>query len=153
MVLTGTSYRRLPNVDIMENPKLGFQIQAIDLVSFSISQANIDTNKQEHSFSINIGQNINEASQNIAVRVEITILSDTISNTVLGSLVVDCEYQLEGIVEAEGVDIPQGLTDILNSISISTVRGLMFGLFRGTHLHNLILPIIDPKSITVSSVN
>ncbi len=137
----------------MENSKIGFQIQAIDLISFNISQGNIKTNKQEYGFAINISHNINAASQNIVVRIEIVIESGAASNTILGNLVADCSYQLEGIDKSEDLDIPQGLADILNSISISTARGLMFGLCRGTHLHSLILPIIDPKSITVATPN
>lgn len=42
-------------------------------------------------------------------------------------------------------DIPEGLKVTLNSISISTARGMLFSAFRGTALHDAILPVIDPK--------
>lgn len=51
--------------------------------------------------------------------------------------------------DAEGiVTLPQDLADILNSISISTTRGLMFSAFKETFLHNAFLPIIDPKQFS-----
>ncbi len=34
--------------------------------------------------------------------------------------------------ENNKVELPQGLIDVLNSISLSTSRGVMFTLFRGT---------------------
>jgi hypothetical protein len=43
------------------------------------------------------------------------------------------------------LDIPQALIEVLNSISISTTRGVMFSTFKGTFLHNAVLPIIDPR--------
>lgn len=44
------------------------------------------------------------------------------------------------------VSFPDNILVTFNSISISTMRGLMFAQFKGTFLHNAILPIIDPGS-------
>ena len=33
----------------------------------------------------------------------------------------------------------------INSVAISTTRGLMFSSFKGTFLHEAILPLIDPN--------
>ena len=48
---------------------------------------------------------------------------------------------LDWISISEPLDI---FISTLNSISISTTRGMMFSAFRGTFLHNAILPLIDP---------
>ena len=45
------------------------------------------------------------------------------------------------------VNLPEILSNSLNSITLSTVRGLMFSGFKGTFLHNAILPVIDPNSL------
>jgi hypothetical protein len=42
--------------------------------------------------------------------------------------------------------LPEEFLTTINSISISTVRGVMFSQFKGTFLHNAILPVVDPKS-------
>lgn len=39
--------------------------------------------------------------------------------------------------------LPKSIQDTLNNISISTLRGVMFNHFKGTFLHNAILPIVD----------
>lgn len=41
---------------------------------------------------------------------------------------------------------PNGFLITLNSIAISTTRGLMYSQFKGTYLQNAILPIVDPAA-------
>jgi hypothetical protein len=43
--------------------------------------------------------------------------------------------------------IPPPLDLMLQDIAISTARGIMYSEFRGTHLHNAILPIVLPSSL------
>ncbi len=43
--------------------------------------------------------------------------------------------------------IPDSLSEILNSVSISTTRGVMHSTLKGTFLNNAILPIIDTKAL------
>lgn len=43
--------------------------------------------------------------------------------------------------------IPDSLLITLNSISISTLRGIWYSNLRGTHFHHILLPLIDPLSI------
>ncbi len=45
------------------------------------------------------------------------------------------------------VEIPQPLLQTLHGISASTLRGLMFASFKGTFLHNAILPLIDISAL------
>lgn len=42
--------------------------------------------------------------------------------------------------------IPPDLQATLNGIAISTTRGIMFGVFKGTPLHGAILPLMDVKA-------
>ncbi|HEX6428032.1 MAG TPA: hypothetical protein VF008_10120, partial [Niastella sp.] len=70
-----------------------------------------------------------------------------------GSLIVSCIFQLENFeqviqFDAENkLNVPQPLIDLVNTISISTVRGIMFSIFKGTMLHNAFLPIIDVEQL------
>ena len=71
---------------------------------------------------------------------------------ILGSIVTSCIYEIMKFSELVEIDsngkmiVNPQLVEILNSISISTTRGAMFTTFKGTYLHQAILPIIDPKS-------
>ncbi|MBC7426106.1 MAG: hypothetical protein H7321_06185, partial [Bacteroidia bacterium] len=57
----------------------------------------------------------------------------------------DFEYAV--ITTTDGnLSIPDSVMDNLNSLSISTMRGIVFTTFKGTFLHNAYLPIIDPTA-------
>jgi hypothetical protein len=48
-------------------------------------------------------------------------------------------------MNAEGkLEIPQPLAELLNAVSVSTARGAMFSAFKGTFLHNALLPMVEP---------
>jgi hypothetical protein len=51
--------------------------------------------------------------------------------------------------ESNIITLPSNIQNTFNSIAISTLRGVMFNHFKGTYLHNAILPIIDPKSFNI----
>jgi hypothetical protein len=50
------------------------------------------------------------------------------------------------------IDIPEPFLVTLISISISTLRGIMYSQFRGTFMNNTIMPVIDPKSFVKETV-
>jgi hypothetical protein len=56
---------------------------------------------------------------------------------------------LNSYVVVNEVKLPSDIIIAMNSISISTIRGIMFSTFKGTYLHNAFLPVIDPKSFNV----
>ena len=49
-----------------------------------------------------------------------------------------------------GYNFPDQFITTMISISISTLRGIMYSQFRGTFLNNTLLPVIDPKSFIKS---
>lgn len=61
-----------------------------------------------------------------------------------------CTFNIKNIAEIN--KLPKKAFDTLNDIAISTVRGLMFSSFRGTFLHNAILPIVDSTLITAQNI-
>jgi len=46
-------------------------------------------------------------------------------------------------IEGKDINLPSEFITTINSLSLSTSRGILFMLFRGTFLHSAILPIID----------
>jgi hypothetical protein len=44
------------------------------------------------------------------------------------------------------LNVPQGLTELLAVQAIATMRGIMFSTFKGTFLHNAVLPLIDTRA-------
>jgi hypothetical protein len=128
------------------------QLKAIELLNGSINLPSVP-NIQLTNFNFNISLESKADRENklVFVIVSIEIRNEDQTN-ILGSLSISCIYNVGNFEEVIIIDpagnlhIPQPLIEILNSISISTARGVLFSTFKGTFLHNAFLPIIDPKS-------
>lgn len=128
------------------------QLKSIELLKGSINlPANPEVSLTTFNFNISLESKADVANKVLFVIVSVEIRSED-QNHVMGSLAASCIYGISNFdelikIEADGkLNIPQGLSEVLNSISISTVRGVMFSTFKGTFLHNAFLPIVDPRS-------
>jgi hypothetical protein len=131
------------------------QIRAIELLNSSLTlPANPNTPIINFNFNISIESRADAVNKLVFVIVHIDIKNDDLS-VFLGTLSVSCIFEIvnfEDVIKVEDdgkVNIPQQLIETLNIISISTTRGVMFSTFKGTFLHNAVLPIIDPKQFQV----
>jgi hypothetical protein len=70
----------------------------------------------------------------------------------LASFVISCIYEVANFEKTvtldEKGDLPDKIDNFLKSVSISTARGIIYSELRGTHLHNLIMPLIDLKDLS-----
>ena len=144
--------------NIKNESKAIFQIKSIELVDFKLDQLRQPLPAQTtFHFNINLEQLINPENKLVIVVATIVILHED-KTTVLASLKASCiyevanfdEFKMEGTLQ---VSFPESAVITFNSITISTVRGLMFALFKGTHLHTAILPIFDPTSFVKNKIN
>jgi len=131
--------------------KIDMQLKAIELLNCSLQlPATQNTAITNFNFNINIESRGDAPNKLMFVIVHIEIRNDD-QSLALGTLSVSCIYEIPDFaahikVESDGkLQIPQMLVESLNSISISTTRGVMFATFKGTFLHNAVLPIIDPN--------
>ena len=131
---------------------IDLQLKSIELLKGSISLPSVpEVSLNNFNFNISLESKADATNKILFVIVSVEIRSED-QNHVLGSLAVSCIYSIVNFdevvkIEADGkLDIPQPLVEILNSISISTTRGVMFSTFKGTFLHNSFLPIVDPRS-------
>jgi len=132
---------------------VNLQLKSIELLKGSISLPSVpEVSLNNFNFNINLDSKADSTNKLLFVIVSVEIRSED-QNHVLGSLAVSCIYSIVNFdevvkIEADGkIDIAQPLVEILNSISISTTRGVMFSTFKGTFLHNAFLPIVDPRSL------
>ncbi len=133
------------------------QIRAIELLNGSLNlPANPNTPVNNLNFSISIESRADSVNKLVFVIVHVEIKNDDLS-AVFGTLSVSCIFEIVNFkdvikIEADGkVNIPEQLTETLNSISISTTRGVMFSTFKGTFLHGAVLPVINPKQFSGGS--
>ncbi len=144
----------MAKIENKEN-NVDMQLRAIELLNNSLTlPSNPNTPVTNFNFNIHIESRTDAVKKLVFVIVHIDIKNDDLS-AVLGNLSVSCIFEIVNFedvikVEADGnVNIPQQLIETLNGISISTARGVMFSTFKGTFLHNAVLPIIDPNRFHV----
>lgn len=128
----------------------GISLKTIDIVSEELRLQPITAEDLASiHYNINIENKIDYKMELVAVIVSIDISVPAIKQ-ILGRIAVACVFEIENfnniILLKNGIsDIPRDLAIMLNSISISTTRGVMFGYFKGTFLHSAILPVVDPN--------
>ena len=133
----------------MNQEEIKFQIRSIDILAFSLKNSGtIIPENTQFRFETKIEHRVNSAEKAIMVISSFNIFCEKTKNN-MGNAEISCVYQIENIQqfmdESGKFELPSPLTSMFNSISISTCRGVLFTLFRGTPLHSVILPIINPQ--------
>lgn len=137
--------------DSKKDQEFIFQLKGIELLDVKLNRL-----KQplpvETTFHFNIGleNKISPENKLIIVITTIDIIHED-NETRLASIQASCIFEISNfedflVAGSQQPVIPELFLTTLNSVSISTVRGVMFSEFKGTFLHTAILPIIDPKT-------
>jgi hypothetical protein len=132
-----------------EKQDINWQIRAIELLDYSLSYPSENLGDTlTYQFDVNIEHKLKIEDNLLLVITSINIYHNG-KKTSLGQFKSSCVFSIENlnsfIEEKSGhLNLPEQFITTLNSVSISTTRGLMFSQFRGTFLHNAILPIVDP---------
>ncbi len=143
----------------MEPTQINLQLKTIELLSFSLNAPQTTlANEYPCRFNITIEQQCNLEEKKIKVIATIGIIHEA-DQQQLASLQSCCLYQIENLDDfitnpaTKQVSLPDQLIITLNSISISTTRGILFAQLRGTYLHNLVMPIVDPTQFVTNNNN
>lgn len=135
----------------IQEVQFNFQLKSIELIGVSLSAVDraADLGVQV-LFQIAMEHRIDTPNKAVMVLTHIIIVSKDEPAKVYGNLTTACNF---GVEEMEDyldkktgiVNFPEPVVITLNSVSISTTRGIMYSEFRGTHLHGAILPMLDPR--------
>jgi len=137
-----------------KSKNINFQLKGIEILdSYLLSPPKNKRGTKEYHFNLGLEHKIANEQKVIFVLIKVEVFHED-KKTLLGSLRTSLNFVVDNFEEIiqkkdknSKVIIPTEFIDILNSISISTLRGMMFCIFRGTFLHNAVLPIIAPKSL------
>lgn len=141
------------NLTKQKDDNFSFNIKGIELLNFNLVFPTDDVNKiRSYKFNINAEQKINLENKLIFDVISVEILNED-TELKLGSIKVSVIYEINNhsdFIEknTQQIKLPNNIIAHLNDISISTTRGVMFSQFKGTHLHNAFLPVIDLKQKT-----
>ena len=128
-----------------------FRLQGLEIVKFAVHPSQqTEIKDEEFNFNIDIRQTINPTINQILVHLDIKVLH--INNDELGYLTTFCIFKVKSFDELptneqNQVELPEDFMNLLNQISISTSRGIMFSLFNGTILRNALLPLISSTKL------
>jgi hypothetical protein len=139
----------------MEQVNVNFQLKEIELVEINLHHPQIPLNPaRTYNFNIQIEQRINNEDKMVAVTTSIEVIhkEDTQCHA---SIKTNCIFIIENfqdfIYESNNqVNLPGQFVITLNSISLSTTRGIMYSHFKGTFMHNVLLPIVNPSSFVIT---
>lgn len=127
---------------------IDFELKGIELGKFAMnSHLQSETTAGSYSFSIDIQLFIKSDVNEIGVGVDVKIMLDD-SKIEAGCVRTICIFSIPSLGEyKKKAQLPDHFLDKLSDISVSTTRGIMFSLFKGTFLHKAILPVIDPAKL------
>lgn len=135
-----------------KNKEVSFQLRGIELLNVQLNHPEKPLSEQiPFHFDVNVEHRINTDNKLVIVICTVKILNKKEGLT-LGSLKASCVFEIANMNDfvdeknENKVTFPQNTLITFNSITISTIRGIMFSQFKGTFLHNAQLPVINPQS-------
>jgi len=139
---------------IMENNKpFNFQVKGIEILETGLHTPKTPLDDSTNfGFDLQVEQSFNLENELGIITCAINILNNE-SKEKYGHFKASCLYyieDLENFIDKKNntANFPENIVIMFNSISISTIRGVMYGAFRGTYLNGAILPVVDPNGIT-----
>ena len=128
------------------------QFQSIEVLNHRIEPLLPTEVKPSVGFSINLTHRFDGENKRVQVELDIQILKVENQQSA-GALKTCCTFAVTDLAfneEEQTLELEEQLMDTVNSISLSTTRGIIFSYFAQTHLNPLVLPIIDPKDFRPS---
>jgi len=134
-----------------ENKKeinVSFRLRSIDIIEEKLEQPLVQSNKMVlFKFATKAWHTIVPETKSISVQIEVNISADEDPKT-LGYFKVGFIYEIENFnsfvkKKPNTFQFPPDFPVILNSLSLSSVRGIMFSHLKGTFLHGALLPIMN----------
>lgn len=133
----------------MEQINVNFQIKKIELLEINLNHPNVHLGQESvYNFNINIQQRISVEDKTIHVIISVESVHES-DQQCHASIKTSCVFLVENledfkIANSHKYKLPDQFVLTLNSIAFSTTRGIMFSAFKGTFMHDIVLPIVNP---------
>ena len=130
-----------------------FQLRGVELHELSIFKpAQGSPPVVNFNFEVSVETNVDNNQKFVIAATKVKIMADD-KTTLMGSISCACIFSVANFDEVitmkdSQADLHESFAATINSISISTTRGVMFSELKGTILHYAFLPIIDIKSLS-----
>lgn len=138
----------------MEKIRPVFSFRSIELIDQHILQQPKETVGPKFTFKLTLTSRTIDAEKLLMVFVAAEIFDDNESMK-FATITVACIFNIENfdILPKTENQFHIELIDFstLNAISISTVRGVIWSILKGTYLHNAILPVFNIDDLKLQS--
>jgi hypothetical protein len=109
-----------------------------------------NTNLSTFHFDLKLQHRVNEEKKMVFVVTTIQVMNQD-KSAQMAMVQSSTIFEVENIDALKGSDgsfqFPNTFLDEINSMAISTTRGIMYSEFRGTFLHKAVLPIFRMESL------
>ena len=134
-----------------ETDNIKYQIIGIDLLDSSITAPpSILPSAATAQFELNVKHHVALKQNLIFVNCRVAILNNEKEIT-YASLSSSCTFEfsdLQSFFDGKKVNLPDDVVLSINAIAVSTTRGMLFSLCRGTYLHQAVMPVIDLNTLS-----
>lgn len=125
----------------------------IHTMSFTLQEAAVPAKNGQYNFTITVRHAEQVEQSLVHVLIDVDVFDPEREKEILSKLEVNYVFNIEdfpNVWKEHNNDLPIHIRIILNSISISTTRGIFYAYVKGTYLENAILPIVDPQQMVPS---
>lgn len=135
-------------------------LKSIDVDSFTLHTPSIDIKNQGEAAFNMTNDTAFDANNNLIYTIcRLQILSIEDPKQEFANANIRCTYQVSGLSkileEEKDVLKNEKLKQIilgLTNISVSTSRGVLYGLLKGTYLHNALLPLVNTYALPLQKI-
>ncbi|GCC51749.1 hypothetical protein SanaruYs_19780 [Chryseotalea sanaruensis] len=138
-------------METVKNINVVWRFHAFDLISFNAEERapnaeKIDLNKI--NFQLSVDSQINQAEKKVILISSVEIFSNEAHTELLGTIRTKGEVVIENFNEVvvDKTRLPIQLMASLMGIQISTTRGMLKLLSKGTVFEQAIIPIVNPMA-------
>jgi len=140
----------------IHDKSINYQIKSIEILDFSLTSLDKPFEEiKNYNFDLNVTQKYNAEHKLIFTITTISVLDN--KRKLLGSLKTNVIFEVLEFdsylnKKTKKIDFPKEFVLTLNSVAISTSRGIMFSQFKGTNLHNVILPLVNMQKLLTDAL-
>lgn len=103
-------------------------------------------------FNLDIEYRVFPDKERVLVLTKVRVSNEEDKEMELGKITTSCAFEIKELEkwvdDQERLVLPQDLKTTLNSVALSTTRGVLYSEYRGTFLDKALIPLIDVQNLT-----
>lgn len=129
---------------------MDFKMISVEILQQRLNSLIEETAIENINYEISFDNTIDKEEQLFSFVTNVRVLGQRKKE--IGAVSVDCVFQIFDFDEVIRIrrngtaEVNDELMELFGRVALSTTRGVMYSAFKGTLLHNAILPVLEPKA-------